>query len=161
MVHRLAWVSVVWLLLHHSGADAAPPEKLLPASTQIYVHWDGIRAHQAAYDNSARGMMYAGDTGKLMRHLAQFWFNDYRDTMAVLDQLDLIITVDTSVAHLAGAMGRPVWIMLPFAPDWRWLLDRPDTPWYPTIRLFRQRQPKTWGPVMDAVVEAFRLEMPC
>ena len=85
--------------------------------------------------------------------------NDYRDTMAVLDQLDLIITVDTSVAHLAGAMGRPVWIMLPFAPDWRWLLDRPDTPWYPTIRLFRQKQPKTWGPVMDAVIEAFRQAM--
>jgi hypothetical protein len=84
--------------------------------------------------------------------------NDYRDTMAVLDQLDLIVTVDTSVAHLAGAMGRPVWIMLPFAPDWRWLLGRPDTPWYPTIRLFRQKEPKQWAPVMDEVVAALRSE---
>ena len=63
---------------------------------------------------------------------------DYDDTMAILDNLDLLVTVDTSVAHLAGAMGRPVWIMLPRAPDWRWLLDRADTPWYPTVRLFRQ-----------------------
>ena len=65
---------------------------------------------------------------------------DYDDTMAILDNLDLLVTVDTSVAHLAGAMGRPVWIMLPRAPDWRWLLDRADTPWYPTVRLFRQRR---------------------
>ena len=64
---------------------------------------------------------------------------DYDDTMAILDNLDLLVTVDTSVAHLAGAMGRPVWIMLPRAPDWRWLLDRADTPWYPTVRLFRQQ----------------------
>ena len=57
---------------------------------------------------------------------------DYDDTMAILENLDLLVTVDTSVAHLAGAMGRPVWIMLPRAPDWRWLLERGDTPWYPT-----------------------------
>jgi hypothetical protein len=84
--------------------------------------------------------------------------DNYQDTMAVLDQLDLIVTVDTSVGHLAGAMGRPVWIMLPFAPDWRWLLDRADTPWYPTVRLFRQSTPREWQPVMDAVVEALRRE---
>jgi ADP-heptose:LPS heptosyltransferase len=83
--------------------------------------------------------------------------DNYLDTIAVLDQLDLIVTVDTSVGHLAGAMGRPVWIMLPFAPDWRWLLDRSDSPWYPTVRLFRQKVPKQWQQVMDEVVEALRL----
>ncbi len=80
--------------------------------------------------------------------------DNYRDTMAVLDQLDLIVTVDTSVAHLAAAMGRPVWVMLPYAPDWRWLLERPDSPWYPTLRLFRQSGPKRWDDVVARVIEA-------
>ena len=78
---------------------------------------------------------------------------DFGDTMAILEGLDLVVTIDTAVAHLAGAMGRPVWLMLPFAPDWRWLLDRVDSPWYPTARLFRQPSPRSWKPVMGAVVE--------
>lgn len=73
---------------------------------------------------------------------------DFADTAALIEALDLVITVDTSVAHLAGAMGKPVWILLPFAPDWRWLLDRADSPWYPSARLFRQPQPGLWAPVM-------------
>jgi tetratricopeptide (TPR) repeat protein len=76
---------------------------------------------------------------------------DYDDTMAILDNLDLLVTVDTSVAHLAGAMGRPVWIMLPRAPDWRWLLDRADTPWYPSVRLFRQQHVRRWDDVAQAI----------
>ena len=78
---------------------------------------------------------------------------DYGDTMAVIDCLDLVVTVDTSIGHLAGAMGKPVWIMLPFAPDWRWLLDREDSPWYPSARLFRQRKPRDWGPIVAAIKE--------
>jgi hypothetical protein len=74
---------------------------------------------------------------------------DFADTAALLAELDLIITVDTAVAHLAGAMGRPVWLALPFAPDWRWLLHREDSPWYPSMRLFRQLQPGAWGPVFQ------------
>jgi hypothetical protein len=76
---------------------------------------------------------------------------DFNETAAMLASLDLVITVDTSVAHLAGALGRPVWVLLAFAPDWRWMLNRPDSPWYPTMRLFRQSNPKEWGPVVDAV----------
>jgi hypothetical protein len=76
---------------------------------------------------------------------------DYDDTMAILENLDLLVTVDTSVAHLAGAMGRPVWIMLPRAPDWRWLLERADTPWYPTVRLFRQTTVRRWDDVAQAI----------
>src|SRR4029077_12785172 len=60
------------------------------------------------------------------------------DTAGLIVELDLVITVDTSIAHLAGALGRPGWVMLPFAPDWRWQLGRDDSPWYPTLRLFRQ-----------------------
>jgi hypothetical protein len=75
---------------------------------------------------------------------------DYDDTMAVLECLDVLVTVDTSVGHLAGAMDRPAWIMLPRAPDWRWLLDRADSPWYRSVRLFRQSVSRQWsGPVGD------------
>ncbi len=62
---------------------------------------------------------------------------NFTDTAALIANLDLVIAVDTSVAHLAGALAKPVWLLLPYIPDWRWLLDRDDTPWYPTVRLFR------------------------
>jgi tetratricopeptide (TPR) repeat protein len=80
--------------------------------------------------------------------------SDFDDTMAVVEALDLVVTVDTSVAHLAGAMGKPVWILLPYAPDWRWLLDRSDSPWYPTARLFRQSRSGDWGDVARQIAEA-------
>src|ERR1700733_8925740 len=81
---------------------------------------------------------------------------DFSDTAALLDLMDLIITIDTSVAHLAGAMGKPVWIMLPFNPDWRRLLDRNDSPWYPSARLFRQQQIGNWVGVIDRVKNELR-----
>jgi len=76
---------------------------------------------------------------------------DFADTAAVLTQLDLVIAVDTSIVHLAGAMGKPVWTLLPFVPDWRWMLGRSDSPWYPTMRLFRQARAGDWGPVVAEV----------
>lgn len=79
---------------------------------------------------------------------------DFADTAALVELVDLVVTIDTSVANLAGAMGKPVWIMLPFAPhDWRWLLDREDSPWYPTARLFRQSSPGDWRGVVQRVGE--------
>jgi tetratricopeptide (TPR) repeat protein len=75
--------------------------------------------------------------------------DDMADTAAQMEHLDLVVTIDTSVAHLAGALGRPVWVLLNALPDWRWMLDRSDSPWYPTARLFRQRQQGDW----DAVIE--------
>jgi hypothetical protein len=77
--------------------------------------------------------------------------HDYADTAALVGQLDLVISVDTSVAHLAGALGSSVWVLLPYAPDWRWLLGRADSPWYPTMRLFRQPQPGDWPAVVRQV----------
>ena len=76
---------------------------------------------------------------------------DFDDTAAVMALADLVISVDTAVVHLAGAMGRPVWVLLPFQPDWRWLLDRDDSPWYPTVRLFRQPKPGDWDSVIARV----------
>jgi hypothetical protein len=81
---------------------------------------------------------------------------DYDDTMALLECLDLVVTVDTSVGHLAAAMGKPVWILLAKAPDWRWLLGREDSPWYPTVRLFRQRVAGEWPEVFQRVAAALR-----
>jgi glycosyltransferase involved in cell wall biosynthesis len=81
---------------------------------------------------------------------------DMADTAAAIGCLDLVISVDTSVAHLAGALAKPVWMLLPFAPDWRWLLDRTDSPWYPTMRLYRQAALGEWNPVIGAVAEALR-----
>ncbi len=82
--------------------------------------------------------------------------SDFADTAAAVGQLDLVITVDTSVAHLAGALGAPVWTLLPWVPDWRWLLDRDDSPWYPTMRLFRQPAAGDWDAVIGEVGAALR-----
>ena len=81
---------------------------------------------------------------------------DFSETAGALENLDLVVTVDTSLAHLAGAMGKPVWLMLPLVPDWRWMLDRDDNPWYPTARLFRQLMRGEWASVIDRVAGELR-----
>ena len=78
---------------------------------------------------------------------------DFRDTAALVEAVDIVVTVDSSVAHLAGAMGKPVWILLSFAADWRYPLDRDVSPWYPTSRIFRQESRGAWGPVIERVRE--------
>ncbi len=77
--------------------------------------------------------------------------SDFENTAALISRLDLVISVDTSMAHLAGALGRPVWLLLPLCPDWRWLLQRPDSPWYPGMRLFRQERAGDWTQPIEAV----------
>ena len=80
----------------------------------------------------------------------------FLDTAAVMQHLDLIITTDTAIAHLAGALGRPVWTALTTSPEWRWLLQRADSPWYPSMRLFRQSADGDWGPVVTRIADALR-----
>jgi hypothetical protein len=82
--------------------------------------------------------------------------NDYDDTAALAANMDLIISVDTSVAHLAGALGKPTWVLIPFVPDWRWLLNRSDSPWYPMMRLFRQPNIGDWESVAAQVAGALK-----
>lgn len=82
--------------------------------------------------------------------------NDFSDSAGLLENLDLVISVDTSIVHLAGAMGKEVWTLLPLVPDWRWLIDRDDSPWYPSMRLFRQTELRQWPPVFERVAAALR-----
>ena len=77
----------------------------------------------------------------------------FDDTAAILENLDLLVCVDTSLGHLAGALGRPAWVMLPYAPDWRWLMQREDSPWYRSLRLLRQPGPKAWPALIQRVAD--------
>jgi Tfp pilus assembly protein PilF len=79
--------------------------------------------------------------------------DDFADTAAVIESVDLVVTIDSSAAHLAGALGKPAWVMLPWVPDWRWLMDREDTPWYPTLRLFRQPSRGDWAGLIARVAQ--------
>ena len=85
---------------------------------------------------------------------------DLAETAAVIRCLDLVISVDTAVAHLAGALAAPVWLALPMVPDWRWLLERPDSPWYPTMRLFRQEKRGEWNEVFGRIKDALSAAYP-
>ncbi len=77
--------------------------------------------------------------------------SDFADTAAIIENLDLVISIDTAVVHLAGALGKQVWTLLPFSPDFRWMIGREDTPWYPTMKLFRQPEPGDWGSIFEKV----------
>jgi ADP-heptose:LPS heptosyltransferase len=77
--------------------------------------------------------------------------NDFSDTAALIEKMDVVVCVDTSIAHLAGAMGKPVMLMLPHTPDFRWLIDRQDSPWYPTMHIFRQSSPANWTDVIKEI----------
>jgi hypothetical protein len=83
---------------------------------------------------------------------------DFGDLAVIIDQLDLVITVDTSVAHMAGALGKKVWMLLSHVADWRWMLEGETTPWYPTMRLFRQTRPGDWSGVIERVAEVLSRE---
>jgi tetratricopeptide (TPR) repeat protein len=121
-----------------------PLEQFLPLSklpgVALYSLQKGEEAQEAK--NPPEGMSLVDHTDEI---------RDFADTASFVENLDLIISVDTAVAHLAGALGKPVWTLLPFSPEWRWLLDREDSPWYPTMRLFRQSSHGDWRSVIDRV----------
>lgn len=119
------------------GNRSCPPELLAPL---LAVQGATFYSVQKEGTSAAAGI----------KDLSSEW-GDFADTASFMQMLDLVITVDTAAAHLAGALGIPVWTLLPFAPDWRWLLDRSDSPWYPSMRLFRQPRPRAWGPVISEV----------
>jgi tetratricopeptide (TPR) repeat protein len=108
-------------------------------ATFVSLHKD-VRPDDAAALKDRGDVLHFGDALK-----------DFSETAALISNLDLVISVDTSVAHLAGALAKPVWVLLPHVPDWRWLLDRDDSPWYPTARLFRQDDTRAWDGVIARV----------
>jgi ADP-heptose:LPS heptosyltransferase len=97
------------------------------------------------------------DTQRPYDPFAELPAKDFISTAALVVNMDAIVSIDSAVAHLAGALGKPVWIMLPHAPDWRWLLDRTDSPWYASARLFRQERAGDWDGVVARVAEALRV----
>ncbi len=115
---------------------------------------EGFAFYSLQVGDQSQDINYFGLSGALVDLSGDL--DDFAATAAVLEKMDLIISVDTSVVHLAGALGKPVWTLLPFVPDWRWLLGRDDSPWYPSMRLFRQNSPGDWQGVFDNVETALR-----
>ena len=110
--------------------------------------------HLAEFDCHVIGLQYGEQNAPIENPGAGV--ADFGEMAGLVMACDLVISVDTSVAHLAGALGKPVWTILPYAPDWRWGLEQEDTPWYPTMRLFRQSAPGDWESTFDGVVAALR-----
>jgi ADP-heptose:LPS heptosyltransferase len=114
--------------------------KRLPAKIEYVSVQKDVRACDRQALESHRSLLnYSAD------------LHDFSDTAALCECLDLLISVDTSVAHLCGSLGKETWILLPFNPDWRWLLDRRDSPWYPSVSLYRQSTAGEWDSVLDQV----------
>ena len=146
-------------------------DKRLPGGLRVGLAWAGNPLHsndaRRSIPVAALGPIIAAGYGSLVNlqvggradELAGVaacsdGLTDWGETAAAVATLDLVITVDTAVAHMAGALGIPVWVMLPHAPDWRWMLDRTDSPWYSCMRLFRQQRPGDWAGVVDQVAAA-------
>jgi tetratricopeptide (TPR) repeat protein len=132
---------------HRNDRNRSIALPLLGTLFDADAHWISLQKELSADDSAA-----LAELPKVVR-LGQE-LRDFSDTAAVIDNLDLVIAVDTSVAHLAGALGKPVWMLLPFNPDWRWLTDRDDSPWYPTLRLFRQTEIGSWSEVATRIRSA-------
>lgn len=148
-------IGVVWAgnRNHHNDANRSmPAAALAPLLTMPNVSFIDL---QIGADAAAQRAELAPDAAAALIAPAGA-IADFADTAAIVAELDLVVSVDTAVAHLAGALARPVWLMLPLVPEWRWLRDRTDSPWYPTMRLWRQENPGDWAGVVAAVGQALR-----
>ena len=125
---------------HNRSIPLADTAKLVSGHAELVSLQKEVRAADKLVLDIRQDIRHFGDE-----------LNDFADTAALVELMDVVITMDTAVAHVAGALGKPVWILLPFNPDWRWLLDRGDSPWYPTARLFRQPAIGDWDSVIQRV----------
>ncbi|SEC91333.1 hypothetical protein SAMN02787142_2171 [Burkholderia sp. WP9] len=145
-------VGIVWAGNPAYGLDryrSIPLPQWLPALEQTGVSWFSLQKGEA--QNEA--VTWRTDLGM---HRLGPEIGTFADTLAIVQSLDLVITVDTAVAHLAGACGTPVWVLVPTFTDWRWMTERDDSPWYPSARLFRQRELGRWDTLLDEVARALR-----
>jgi tetratricopeptide (TPR) repeat protein len=134
-----------------SGSSASQARAAIPAATlEPLLRRHGSEFHCLQKELRAEDRAWLDRTGLVTTH--EGMLRDFGDTAALIQAMDLVISIDTAVAHLAGALAKPVWIMLSFNPDWRWLPRREDSPWYPTARLFRQPKPGDWDNVVAAVI---------
>jgi len=140
-------IGIAWWGSQHIARRSMPIATLAPVLTISALECHALQKEIPTPDQD-----WLAAHGLVATHCAGL--QDFADTAALIAQMDLVISIDTSVAHLAGALGKPVWIMLPFSADWRWLRDRDDSPWYPTARLFRQPQRGAWHDVVQRVAEA-------
>ena len=140
-------IGLAWWGSQHIPKRSVPIEALLPVLSLPDVEFHGLQKELPATQSD-----WLTAHPLVIDHCDDL--DTYADTAALIALSDLVITIDTSVAHLAGALGKPVWIMLPYSADWRWLLDRSDSPWYPTARLFRQHRRGVWDDVVADVAAA-------
>lgn len=136
----IAWAAGAW----DGGLRSLPPEMLERLAAVPGIDWVCLQRGPA--QEQALGRLVFRDEGPRT--------DDVLDTAAMIRALDLVVSVDTMVAHLAGALGAPVWTLLRFAADWRWMIGRDDSPWYPTMRLFRQAAPDDWAVPVEALAGA-------
>jgi hypothetical protein len=140
-------VGVAWAgsTAHANDANrSVPPEFLKPLLNLPGIHWHSLQVGDAA------GVLAQPDFAGRITDLGSR-FADFHDTAEAIRELDVVIAPDTAVAHLAGALGKTVWLLLPFEAEWRWMIAREDSPWYPTMRLFRQSSPGNWKELLERV----------
>ena len=145
-------MGLAWWGSQHIPKRSMRIETLLPL-----LSCPGIELHALQKEIPSEQRSWLAMHSALRDHSADL--HDFAHTAALIAQLDLVVTIDTAVAHLAGALGKPVWIMLRHSADWRWLLNRDDSPWYPTARLFRQPRPGDWDGVIADVSQALQAVM--
>jgi tetratricopeptide (TPR) repeat protein len=145
--NRTLNVGIVWAgdPAHRNDRNRSMPLDLFqPLASLPGIRWHSLQAGERAAELARLEPAHRPiDLGSR--------FRDFADTAQAIQQLDLVISVDTAVAHLTGALGKPIWTLLPFAAEWRWMLEREDTPWYPAMRLFRQASPGDWKGLLARV----------
>lgn len=149
-------IGLVWAgKLHPYPNRSCPPEYLEPL-----LNVPRLRFYSLQIGDQGRYPLPKAFSEKMVDLTGMI--RDFSDTAALIQNLDLVITIDTATAHLAGALGKPVWVMLPHNADWRWLSDRDDSPWYPSMRLFRQTEAGNWATVSKRIVVALQDDLsPC
>jgi len=148
--HTRPRIGLVWTgnQTHQNDLNRSIPLTDLSAIMSDQVQWVSLQKE-----------IRPADQTPISKHIALFGadLENFTDTAGLIANMDLVISVDTAVAHLAGAMGKPVWVLLPFNPDWRWMLERGDCPWYPSARLFRQTRIGDWNSVLSLVATELKI----